>query len=215
MKSIPKPTTGPQPTACSSASAPPGASAPSGGTGLAAWDGVVGEGKRIGTLHADALPVVIPESVLEQILEYSEQDLRRELGGFLIGCVSDAGAARIEVRHFLPAVDARSRVASLTFTHETWAQLHREMEARFSGQILVGWHHTHPDLGVFLSGYDLFIHRHFFPHRWQVALVLDPVRHEFSFFQWRGDDVADCGFICVADQGPARGGPSVPAGPAR
>ena len=164
---------------------------------------VASRGKLIGTLHADALPVLVSESVLEQILEYSEQDLRRELGGFLIGSVREDEAACIEVQHYVPAVDAQSRGASLTFTHDTWARLHREMEQTYPDRVLVGWHHTHPDLGVFLSGYDLFIHRHFFPQRWQVALVLDPVRHEFSFFQWRGDEVTDCGFICLADQASA------------
>jgi proteasome lid subunit RPN8/RPN11 len=64
---------------------------------------------------------------------------------------------------------------------------------------VVGWHHTHPGFGVFLSGYDLFIHQHFFREPWQIALVIDPQRQELGFFQWRGDRVSDCGFVCVCD----------------
>ena len=44
-------------------------------------------GKVIGEVHDDAYPIFLYESVLEEILEYSEADLRRELGGFLLGGV--------------------------------------------------------------------------------------------------------------------------------
>ena len=154
-------------------------------------------GTAVGTLHGDAVPILIRESVLDEILNYSELDLRCEVGGFLVGgCHQDRGTF-VEVRHFLPATDARSRPASLTFTHDTWAAMTRQVEQRFPGAQVVGWHHTHPDLGVFLSGYDLFIHRHFFAAPWQIAMVVDPCRKEFCFFQWRGERIDDCGFVCV------------------
>jgi len=160
-------------------------------------------GPAIGTIHGDAPPILIHEAVLEEILDYSEAQPRVESGGFLIGGGPVGSREYVEIRHFLPATDTRSRAASLTFTHETWAQLTREVERRFSGEVVVGWHHTHPNFGVFLSPYDLFIHRHFFREPWQVALVVDPQRRELGFFQWRRGQVVDCGFVLgkrIADQ---------------
>ena len=139
------------------------------------------------------------EDVLARILDYSERDPTRELGGFLLGGLHVDGREYVEVRHFVPAVDARSRAASLTFTHETWSRLHQEVQTQYRDESVVGWHHTHPNFGVFLSAYDLFIHRHFFSAPWQVALVVDPQRQEFGFFQWRRGNVVDCGFVCVTD----------------
>ncbi|MDA1050072.1 MAG: hypothetical protein O3C40_06280 [Planctomycetota bacterium] len=153
----------------------------------------------IGTIHDDALPIYIREATLEQILNYSEQDIGHEIGGFLLGGLHVDQGEYIEIRHFLPAFDARSRAASLTFTHETWARLTRDVDEQFPGEVVLGWHHTHPNFGIFLSAYDLFIHRHFFSEPWQVALVVDPHRQEFGFFQWRQDEVVDCGFICVGE----------------
>ena len=155
------------------------------------------EAAAMGAIHDDAYPIFFREDVLEEVLDYSEQDTSRELGGFLLGGVHEDQRTFVEIRHFLPAVDARSRAASLTFTHETWAAMNREVEQRFAGEIVVGWQHTHPDFGIFLSGYDLFIHKHYFDAPWHVALVVDPVRQEFGFFQWSGGEVVDCGFICV------------------
>lgn len=155
--------------------------------------------RSIGTLHGDAYRVLVAEPVLETILDYSEQSLRRELGGFLLGDPGLPDASSVQVSDFLPAVDARSRAASLTFTHDTWAAMTREVAERFPGRSVVGWHHTHPGFGIFLSGYDLFIHQHFFREPWQIAMVVDPQRQELGFFQWRNGRVTDCGFICVGD----------------
>ncbi|MCH5375521.1 MAG: Mov34/MPN/PAD-1 family protein [Planctomycetes bacterium] len=157
-------------------------------------------GKAIGALYDDACRIVVAEKVLESIIDYSEHDLRRELGGFLLGDPPATEQRIVEVRDFLPAVDVQSRAASLTFTHDTWAAMTRDVRDRFPDMSVVGWHHTHPGLGIFLSGYDLFIHRHFFRAPWQVALVVDPRRQELGFFQWRGDQVTDCGFICKSTE---------------
>ncbi|MFX1549287.1 MAG: Mov34/MPN/PAD-1 family protein [Promethearchaeota archaeon] len=47
---------------------------------------------------------------------------------------------------------------------------------------IIGWWHSHPNLGCFLSSTDLLTQKYFFPHEYQVALVIDPIRNEFEFF---------------------------------
>jgi proteasome lid subunit RPN8/RPN11 len=156
-------------------------------------------GRKMGSLYPDAPAILVYESVLEQILDYSERDLARELGGFLIGEVHELPEPHVEIRRFLPATGAKRGYTSVTFTHDTWSALTREVDSSFAGERVVGWQHTHPGFGIFLSSYDLFIHRHFFSAPWQVALVVDPRKQEFGFFQWRGEEIVDCGFICVND----------------
>jgi proteasome lid subunit RPN8/RPN11 len=153
--------------------------------------------RAVGAIYHGAAVLVIAEQVLEEIIEYSDRGRRCEVGGFLLGGVSGDKTPFVVIKHFHPAVQAVSGAASLTFTHETWADLHRQVEQKYPGEMVVGWHHTHPGFGVFLSGYDLFIHRNFFPEVWQVALVVDPRRQEFGFFQWREGEVKDCGFLCA------------------
>ncbi len=150
--------------------------------------------RKLGNVHEDSIPILFHEDVFEQIIEHSHQDLTRELGGFLLGDRFQADKEYIEVRNFLVANDARSEAASFTFTHDTWAAVNREVEEKFPDDKIVGWHHTHPGFGIFLSGYDMFIHRNFFTAPWHIALVVDPKAKEFGFFQWRQDEVVDCGF---------------------
>ncbi len=49
---------------------------------------------------------------------------------------------------------------------------------------IVGWYHSHPDFGIFLSERDCFIHEHFFSAPGQVAYVVDPVRGLEGMFAW-------------------------------
>jgi proteasome lid subunit RPN8/RPN11 len=51
---------------------------------------------------------------------------------------------------------------------------HTELEEHFPGKKIVGWYHTHPKRGVFLSSYDTWLHNNFFSEPWQVALVIEP-----------------------------------------
>lgn len=160
-------------------------------------DGVAG--RRLGKIYDDAITIFVHAPVLEQVLDYSEQDLSREIGGWLLGGFHEDQRQFVEVRHFLPAEHARSQSGSLTFTHDTLSARDRQVEREFPGEAVVGWHHTHPGFGIFLSAYDLFLHRNYFNSPWHIALVVDPKRQEFGMFQWRGADVVDCGFVCVDD----------------
>jgi hypothetical protein len=66
----------------------------------------------------------------------------------------------------------------------------------------VGWYHTHPSFGIFLSHHDLFIHQHFFAQPLQVAYVVDPIQQTRGFFQWRGGNMAQVeGFYLTAERG--------------
>lgn len=152
----------------------------------------------MGTIPRDVAPIVINRSVLDHILDYSDRNPDIEVGGFLLGefCEDPGnGQAFIEISEYVKATQVNSSYRTLTFTHDSWAQLHQQLTNRFPGHQVVGWHHTHPGFGIFLSQQDEFIHRHFFDQPWQVALVVDPRRGELGFFQWREDAIVDAGFL--------------------
>ncbi len=117
-----------------------------------------------------------------------------EVGGALIGqwCVDDqTGEEFIIVKHVLPARHTRQGSVYLTFTKDTIVDLHDQIEQRFEGEKIVGWFHTHPRMGVFLSHYDTFLHRNFFPEPWQVALVVEPFTSVAGFFIRQTDGTFD------------------------
>lgn len=108
-----------------------------------------------------------------------------EVGGVLVGqwCADEqTGEQFIVVKHVLPARHTRQGSVYLTFTQDTLVDLHDQIDKRFEGEKIVGWFHTHPRMGVFLSHYDTFLHHNFFPEPWQVALVVEPFSSVAGFF---------------------------------
>jgi proteasome lid subunit RPN8/RPN11 len=47
---------------------------------------------------------------------------------------------------------------------------------------VVGWYHSHPNLGVFFSGTDRKTQRDFFNQSHSLGLVVDPIRLQEKWF---------------------------------
>ena len=119
-------------------------------------------------------------------------DTSVELGGVLLGgqYEDQTGRPFVLVSDSLRAAHYESTKGSFKFTHDTWSAISRERDEFPEDLQMVGWYHTHPGWGVFLSGMDKFICNNFFNKQLDVALVIDPCQHERAFFQWtdEGDD---------------------------
>ncbi len=151
----------------------------------------------MGKIPPDSAPIFIYSEVFDEIINFSHSTTAREIGGFLLGGFHEDRSRFVEITKFLPARRTDSAFASLTFTHDTWDQLNDQISNEFKGLSVLGWHHTHPGFGIFLSHHDLFIHRNFFSQPWQVAMVVDPRQHELGFFCWAEDEIVNCGFVLV------------------
>ena len=117
-----------------------------------------------------------------------------EVGGVMIGqwCLDeDSGEQFVVVKHVLPARHTKQGNVYLTFTKDTLLDIHDQIDRRFQGERIVGWFHTHPRMGVFLSHYDTFLHGNFFPEPWQVALVVEPFSSVAGFFIRQADGILD------------------------
>ena len=84
------------------------------------------------------------------------------------------------------AKHTRMHGASVTYTPESWRYMNDRLAELYpdDSAVIVGWYHTHPGFGIFLSGMDQFIHHNFFTQLWHVALVLDPLARRSGFFSW-------------------------------
>ncbi len=117
-----------------------------------------------------------------------------EVGGVLIGqwyMDQATGGQFVVVKYALPARFTRQGSVYLTFTQDTLVDIHDQIENRFPGERIVGWFHTHPRMGIFLSHYDTFLHNNFFPEPWQVALVVEPFSSVAGFFIRQADGALD------------------------
>jgi proteasome lid subunit RPN8/RPN11 len=118
---------------------------------------------------------------------------RQEVGGLLVGAVYQEGERfLVAVRTALPGRHTWAGQAFLTFTGRTWIDLVRRRRA-YPESVVVGWYHSHPGLGIFLSSNDRFIHRSFFAdYPWYLALVVDPISGWWGTFTWDNGEIVSC-----------------------
>ena len=121
------------------------------------------------------------------IQAHAKEDASVEICGVLVGRWGrDDLGPFAEVTDYIRCDSASSKFAEVTFTHESWAQINEQMDSKFVDKRIIGWYHSHPDFGIFLSDRDCFIHEHFFSGPGQVAYVVDPVRDLEGVFDWQG-----------------------------
>ena len=129
--------------------------------------------------------IYISQPVYNEIHKFTQNKTTNESGGMLIGeVVEEFGKTNIIINGFIEAKFSEGTPTTLKFTHETWEYVHKEMDKRFPGQKIVGWIHTHPNFGIFLSEYDKFIQENFFKEEYQIAYVVDPIQNIEGFYFW-------------------------------
>jgi proteasome lid subunit RPN8/RPN11 len=150
---------------------------------------------------SNAQPALVVDSeVVRQIRQHARSSSKAEVCGVLIGQDRDH---RIDVAACIEGQNAEEAGAHVTFTQDTWEHIYAVKDQKYPEERIVGWYHSHPGFGVFLSDHDTFIHKNFFSSPGQVAWVFDPHSDEEGCFGWVGGRIERLKQIGVVDR---RGG---------
>lgn len=146
----------------------------------------------------DELRVAIGRRAYDEVRKHAAEDNEREICGVLLGDLCrDKEGPYLHVTEIIRGEHTASQGAQVTITHETWNHFHREKDNRFPDKQYLGWYHSHPDFGIFLSAMDVFIHENFFSAPHQVALVVDPLRDEEGLYFWKAGKTERAGRFWV------------------
>ncbi len=130
-----------------------------------------------------ASSVFIQRGAFSELIRECSIDTSREHGGILLGIPfrDEDGRFYVVVHRAIPAANTEGSSVHLQFRQESWVNVWNELNQRPDLSV-VGWYHTHPGLGVFLSGTDKRTQRRYFSNPWQIAVVVDPIRRKIGFF---------------------------------
>jgi proteasome lid subunit RPN8/RPN11 len=138
---------------------------------------------------ADSTVVLVSDAVMAEIFWQLKSKGDVETGGMLVGNAfvdSDTPLHVVAVRRGLLGDNGEGTPVSFKFTSDSWQSINSKLLGLPAEERnIVGWYHSHPGLGVFLSARDRFTQRSFFANPWQIALVVDPNRNTFGFFYGR------------------------------
>lgn len=127
------------------------------------------------------------KGVLEQVMQHVKENIRVECGGILVGHpfqnLDDLDMTFVVVTAAIAQDSSSHSVAHFTVGPKEIEVARDEMQRRYPGWTCVGWYHSHPGHGVFLSGQDMQIVRSIYNVEWHLALVVDPKSEEIAFFR--------------------------------
>jgi 26S proteasome regulatory subunit N11 len=129
--------------------------------------------------------VFVTQSAENQLINHLSVDPNNETGGALVG---NAYYCPTEQKHYTEIVGSISAPYTIgnrvhfRFTPECWQEILRIQKEHYPQTTIVGWYHSHPGHGIFLSGTDLNTQRLSFGKIWQIAIVYDPIRREIGYF---------------------------------
>lgn len=128
--------------------------------------------------------VYILEEVRDTLTSHLQADVSVEHGGILFGqaYTDSEHGVYVEITAAVAAPRTIGTGAHLEFTSESWQGIMNYAKEAHPEANIVGWYHSHPNLGVFMSGTDMRTQRAFFSHPWCVSIVYDPVRDDIGYF---------------------------------
>lgn len=142
--------------------------------------------------------IEVRSDVLRDIRQHARSSMSAEICGVLIGAVRD-GITVVEAS--IQGNDARQGGSHVTFTQDTWSHIYQVKDSKYPDKRIVGWYHSHPGFGIFLSEHDTFIHTNFFSDPSQIAWVYDPHSDEEGCFAWAGSELKRLSQIGIRDAG--------------
>ncbi len=146
------------------------------------------------TISDPEVTVFMTRSAYTECNYFAHSDMQNEVGGWLLGKWRMDRSSRkqfIIVDAILPAQFTINNSSFLTFTQQSQVELRNHLDDHYPDKDLLGWFHTHPRMGIFLSSYDTWLHHHFFPAMHQVALVIEPHSSQGGFFIRQKDGLLD------------------------
>lgn len=146
-----------------------------------------------------SLPVVlVTRATIHAMYSHAKSEMQHEVGGFVLGLPLRERSGGTAVTYIEESIRARYE------STPTFVTLHADsfidLEQVRGDRLLVGWYHSHPRLGIFLSGTDIRNYSTYHPDPYQVAVVVDPSKTKESqltahseaigFFAWKSPGVA-------------------------
>jgi proteasome lid subunit RPN8/RPN11 len=131
-------------------------------------------------------PLILMADKAREVIRSHVIQRDEESGGLLLGlaAIPPGSAASplhpvVYITESVPSQEYEGTSVSLQMHGSVWTSALPHKQA---GLLIVGWFHSHPNLGAFFSATDRRTQQNFFHHDYSVGYVIDPVRDDHAWF---------------------------------
>ncbi len=135
------------------------------------------------TVSEEPLDAYIEQHVINEILQQCTDSLPLETIGFLVGEAFYWNYKAYCVVHGIATGETKSSKVHVEFAEGALGEVVQRLRSKFNQMMIVGWFHSHPGYGCFLSSVDIDTQSGYFIQPYHIALVVDPVHKSYGFFK--------------------------------
>ena len=110
-----------------------------------------------------------------------------EIGGFLMGFLKAVNHQYdVCIERFIPITPDFKNKYTVKFGDRAWIEW-SDAQTQHPDELLLGWFHTHPGHGLFLSEADIKVHKDQFSINYLIAMEIDTLTPDYdtAFFTWK------------------------------
>jgi proteasome lid subunit RPN8/RPN11 len=141
---------------------------------------------------------VAEEKMRNHSLHFAE--MQKEVMGLLLGWIYKNGGKEYSIVKDVVTTDLESSSVHVRFDRNAFEKLFVSLEEVGFNYLVVGWYHSHPGYGCFMSSTDVYTQRSLFKSSWHTAIVIDPVNKEIKAFYLDGRAIKTRNFAIYWDE---------------
>jgi len=140
--------------------------------------------------------IYLTKPCFDKILVHCKAYAKRmlEVMGFLVGDVYKWNGLRFTLVKNVVSTDLESTNISVKFHRDGFEGLFEKLDDIRYDYVIVGWYHSHPGLGCFLSSKDIETQKRMLNSPFHTALVVDPIKEEVKAYKLKNEGYAEVGF---------------------
>ncbi len=130
----------------------------------------------------------------------SHIDDRKEVMGLMLGGVYKDGGKEYALVRDVVTTDLEASAVRVRFHKSSFEKLFESLDQVGFDYVMVGWYHSHPGYGCFMSSTDVHTQKSMFNKRFHSAVVIDPIHKEIEAFYLKDGRVESRPFAVYWDQ---------------
>lgn len=138
----------------------------------------------------------VSKTAAEKMVNHSKRfgRIHKEAMGFLLGDVCESEKRRFTIVRDIVTGALLSSADRVRFDNKSYSELFSELDSSGFDYVIVGWYHSHPGYGCFMSQIDVNTQMTSFHESYHSAIVIDPLLKEIQAFKLKGKRCAHVDF---------------------
>ena len=132
------------------------------------------------------VPTIITSKDCIQKIEDHIRSSDNEMGGIIIGKIYHLPFQPHHKYKYItfftnivPSTNFRNSRVSLRMDSEIWDKVESFIKEK---KCVIGWYHSHPNIGAFFSGTDRMTQQAVFNYPYALGMVIDPINYDIKYF---------------------------------